>query len=107
MVFPDSMLLQVCTVKLLLHAKSRRISNPKCFYTLDLTPLFNWNTKQLFVYVQAEYTSADGTENEVVIWDRIIRRKEDAVIKVANGRPKYPLRDMARTFKYVPFNAVY
>ncbi|PAV15083.1 signal peptidase [Pyrrhoderma noxium] len=65
----------------------------------DLTSLFNWNTKQLFVYVQAEYTSADGTQNEIVIWDRIVRRKEDAFIKVSNGRPKYPLRDMARTFK--------
>ncbi|KAH8116583.1 signal peptidase [Phellopilus nigrolimitatus] len=65
----------------------------------DLTPLFDWNTKQLFLYLGAEFTSADGTQNEVVIWDRIVRRKEDAVINV-NGKSKYILRDMAKTFEH-------
>ncbi|KAI5118588.1 hypothetical protein M0805_008678 [Coniferiporia weirii] len=64
----------------------------------DLTPLFNWNTKQLFLYLEAEFTSADGTQNEVVIWDRIVRRKEDAVINV-EAKSKYVLRDMAKTFE--------
>jgi hypothetical protein len=27
---------------------------------IDLTPLFNWNTKQLFLYFGAEYTDAQG-----------------------------------------------
>lgn len=26
----------------------------------DLTPLFNWNTKQLFLYLEAEYSNAQG-----------------------------------------------
>ena len=26
----------------------------------DLTPLFNWNTKQLFLYVSAEYENKQG-----------------------------------------------
>ena len=26
----------------------------------DLTPLFNWNTKQLFLYVSAEYETQQG-----------------------------------------------
>jgi hypothetical protein len=26
----------------------------------DLTPLFHWNTKQIFLYVQAEYENAKG-----------------------------------------------
>lgn len=40
----------------------------------DLSPLFNWNTKQLFVYVTANYPSTkDGGEmSESVIWDMII-----------------------------------
>ena len=41
----------------------------------DLSSLFTWNTKQLFVYVTANYPSAN-TENsgvsEAVIWDTII-----------------------------------
>lgn len=28
--------------------------------TTDLTPLFNWNTKQLFLYLEAEYTDGKG-----------------------------------------------
>jgi len=26
----------------------------------DLTPLFNWNTKQVFLYLEADYTNAQG-----------------------------------------------
>lgn len=40
----------------------------------DLSPLFNWNTKQLFVYVTANYpTTGHGAEqSESVIWDMMI-----------------------------------
>ncbi|KAI1663062.1 signal peptidase 22 kDa subunit [Daldinia decipiens] len=40
----------------------------------DLSSLFTWNTKQLFVYVTAEWPSAHGTNqtNKAVIWDSII-----------------------------------
>ncbi|KAJ7100133.1 signal peptidase 22kDa subunit [Mycena belliarum] len=58
----------------------------------DLTPLFNWNTKQLFLYLDAEYTNSKGVKNAVVIWDRIVRRREDAQIHV-EGRQKYAFRD--------------
>lgn len=64
----------------------------------DLTPLFNWNTKQLFLYLQAEYNDAKGTKNEVVIWDRIVRNKEDANLAI-QGRNKYAFRNLATTFK--------
>ncbi|KAJ5908551.1 Signal peptidase 22kDa subunit [Penicillium taxi] len=43
----------------------------------DLSPLFNWNTKQLFVYVYATYSSSDNADSqlrdsEAVVWDVII-----------------------------------
>ncbi|KAJ5099658.1 Signal peptidase 22kDa subunit [Penicillium argentinense] len=43
----------------------------------DLSPLFNWNTKQLFVYVYASYSSSDNKntqlrDSEALIWDTII-----------------------------------
>ncbi|SMQ53517.1 unnamed protein product [Zymoseptoria tritici ST99CH_3D7] len=45
----------------------------------DLTTLFNWNTKQIFLYITASYpashksTSTDPIpDSEVVIWDAII-----------------------------------
>ncbi|KIP01620.1 hypothetical protein PHLGIDRAFT_112898 [Phlebiopsis gigantea 11061_1 CR5-6] len=68
--------------------------------TADLTPLFNWNTKQLFLYLQAEYEDAKGTKNEVVIWDRIVRTKDAANLAV-QGRNKYAFRNVASTFKNV------
>ncbi|KAF9030814.1 signal peptidase subunit [Hymenopellis radicata] len=66
----------------------------------DLTPLFNWNTKQLFLYLEAEYENNQGVLNEVVIWDRIVRRKEDAVINVA-GKNKYHFKELSRQFRGV------
>ncbi|EJD00644.1 signal peptidase [Fomitiporia mediterranea MF3/22] len=82
------------------HQRNHEFSFVRFNVSADLTPLFNWNTKQLFLYIGAEFTSADGTQNEVVIWDRIVRRKEDAVINVSS-KSKYVLRDMARTFEKV------
>ncbi|KAI9061728.1 signal peptidase subunit [Trametes sanguinea] len=66
--------------------------------TADLSPLFNWNTKQLFLYVSAEYENKRGVKNEVVIWDRIVRRKEDAQLSIA-GRNKYAFRELSTSFK--------
>jgi len=42
----------------------------------DLSSLFTWNTKQLFVYVMASYPSSDkagGASSEAVIWDAIVQ----------------------------------
>jgi len=39
-------------------------------------------------------------KNEVVIWDRIVRRKEEANINFT-GKNKYNFRDLSTTFKYV------
>ncbi|KAK3717464.1 Signal peptidase complex subunit [Vermiconidia calcicola] len=40
----------------------------------DLTSLFNWNTKQIFMYITASYpsTSPSIPPSEAVIWDAII-----------------------------------
>ncbi|RXW24274.1 hypothetical protein EST38_g1578 [Candolleomyces aberdarensis] len=69
--------------------------------TADFTPLFNWNTKQIFLYLQAEYNSTVGVKNEVVIWDRIIRRKEEANVNFV-GKNKYNFRDLSTSFKKTP-----
>ena len=38
----------------------------------DLRSVFNWNVKQLFVYVTAEYETEANVLNQVVVWDTII-----------------------------------
>lgn len=37
--------------------------------------------------------------NEVVMWDRIVRRKRDAKLNIESARAKYPLRDPSLTFR--------
>jgi len=55
----------------------------------DLDGLFNWNVKQLFLYLTAEYTTKDNKINQVVLWDEIIKRGENAKLTYRNMNPKY------------------
>ena len=56
--------------------------------------MFNWNVKQLFVYVVAEFASASNARNEVVIWDKIVQTKEDAgLLQFQEEGVKYFLAD--------------
>ncbi|AET37744.1 signal peptidase complex subunit SPC3 Ecym_1522 [Eremothecium cymbalariae DBVPG len=57
----------------------------------DLSPLFNWNTKQVFVYLTAEYpgTKSPNASNEVTFWDFIIKDKEHAQLNFSNLKSKY------------------
>jgi len=66
-------------------------------FDADMTSLFHWNTKQVFLYLEAEYTNTKGTYNEVVFWDKIIRRKRDANVHV-RGKNKYIMKDINRSF---------
>ena len=45
-------------------------------------------------------TRLSQVRNEVVFWDRIVRRKEDSVITVSD-KNKYAFREMSARFKYV------
>jgi len=41
----------------------------------DLSSLFNWNTKQLFVYLEAEYTNAKGvSKHKLFVSSMIVPR---------------------------------
>lgn len=85
----------------------------------DLTPILNaYNTKQLFVYVTAEYQDDLGGEHVVTLWDRILTRGDVKdfratgshmeVLKKRSKRSKvaitkagslYKWRDPSRTLK--------
>ncbi|KAM7356564.1 signal peptidase complex subunit Spase22-23 [Cochliomyia hominivorax] len=70
-----------------------REKNDLGFITFDLetnlTSLFNWNVKQLFLFLTAEYSTPDNVLNQVVLWDKIIRRGENAVLDFKNMNTKY------------------
>ncbi|ODV87335.1 hypothetical protein CANARDRAFT_5881 [[Candida] arabinofermentans NRRL YB-2248] len=60
----------------------------------DLTSLFNWNTKQVFVYLVGEYAGLEEGENsKVVFWDKIISDKNDAVLNLSSLKSKYSVWD--------------
>ncbi|XP_072170863.1 signal peptidase complex subunit 3-like [Diadema setosum] len=62
--------------------------------TANLEPLFNWNTKQLFIYLTAEYETEKNKLNQVVIWDKIIKRtSNNAKLNFDRIQPKYPFFD--------------
>ncbi|KZT53745.1 signal peptidase complex subunit 3 [Calocera cornea HHB12733] len=85
----------------------------------DLRPLWTWNTKQVFAYLVVSYADAPngtlsshapaaedglgGSEvrkagNDIVAWDRIVRRQKDARIRIEGGRNKYPLKAVGKKF---------
>jgi signal peptidase complex subunit 3 len=65
----------------------------------DLRPAFHWNLKQLFVFVLAEYETNANSLNQVIIWDRIIKSPEEALIKEKNEFVKYALIDQGQELR--------
>jgi len=59
----------------------------------DLRSVFNWNVKQLFVYVTAEYETEANVLNQVVVWDQIISEPHHAWIRSSSVANKYSLTD--------------
>lgn len=96
---------------------------PTLNFGTDLRPLFHWNTKQVFLYLTAEYQNRNGVSchfffpdsracltlddyqmlNEVVIWDRIVRRRQDARIRIQNAQNKYHFKEFSKSFRLVFF----
>ncbi|CAI8046774.1 Signal peptidase complex subunit 3 [Geodia barretti] len=82
----------------------------------NLSSLFDWNTKQLFVLVTAHYRTRNNVRvtvvdvlpvthplpqprNQVVLWDRIIRRGDSAILDLRSAATKYNFFDDGRGLK--------
>ena len=46
----------------------------------DLTSVFSWNTKQLFVWLAAEYATPKYVESSVSVWDRASARSSRSMM---------------------------
>ncbi|KAM9817912.1 signal peptidase complex subunit 3-like isoform X2 [Syngnathus typhle] len=55
----------------------------------DLQPIFDWNVKQLFLYLSAEYTTKSNSLNQVVLWDKIVLRGEKNKLTLRETKSKY------------------
>eukprot|EP00884_Botryococcus_braunii_P000715 jgi/Botrbrau1/10644/Bobra.53_2s0003.1 len=75
----------------------------------DLRPLFTWNTKQVFAYLVVEFKTVKNHLNQVVIWNRIIQRIEDANIPSMDERVMYPytLTDQGFSLVKSEFNVTF
>ncbi|KAL8455740.1 hypothetical protein Emag_000314 [Eimeria magna] len=68
----------------------------------DLRGLFQWNAKQLFLFVVAEYESPQHRANQVVVYDKIITSEKDALLDLVNIPSRYHLRDKGRGLRGRP-----
>ncbi|CAH2300477.1 signal peptidase complex subunit 3 [Pelobates cultripes] len=55
----------------------------------DLQPIFDWNVKQLFIYLSAEYSTRSNALNQVVLWDKIILRGDNPKLSLKEMKSKY------------------
>lgn len=54
---------------------------------------FDWNVKQLFIYLTANYKTQDNIINQVVLWDYVLNRGEKGQLKLRNQNPEYYMWD--------------
>jgi signal peptidase complex subunit 3 len=69
----------------------------------DLQSLFTWNTKQVFVFVAAEYETPKNSLNQVSLWDAIIPAKEHAKFRIQVSN-KYRFIDQGQNLRGKDFN---
>ncbi|XP_030207877.1 signal peptidase complex subunit 3 [Gadus morhua] len=55
----------------------------------NLQPIFDWNVKQLFLYLSAEYATKSNSLNQVVLWDKIVLRGENSNLVLRDMKSKY------------------
>ena len=89
----------------------------------DLTELFHWNNKQLFIYImgkgpfstvfhksnrtiwivkdlsKAEYKTDQNDINQVIVWDRIIKRGEKTKLNLKRKVKKSGLKLISEFYK--------
>ncbi|CAD5224501.1 unnamed protein product [Bursaphelenchus xylophilus] len=53
----------------------------------DLTPIFNWNVRLAYVWLQAEYATEERPINQLIIWDTYLKRFEDTVLNRKIAKP--------------------
>jgi len=68
----------------------------------NFTELFDWNTKEIFIYLVCEYTTPQNRLNQVVLWDKILLRDDKDVdhFVLENSSPKYYFFDDGAFLRY-------
>mmetsp|Transcript_46166 Transcript_46166/g.118966 ORF Transcript_46166/g.118966 Transcript_46166/m.118966 type:complete len:99 (-) Transcript_46166:742-1038(-) len=77
------------------------LPSPRITYLEDVRTAFTWNTKQLYVFVAAEYSTPERPSNKVILWDEVLNSKEEGLFRLRARRSDYPLVDPYNGLKYV------
>lgn len=85
-----------------MHLQERHAAELSQCQHADLSGVWNWNVKQLYVYVTASYTSPSGTSNEVVIWDSIVSNSSNSQLNLKGVYNDYPLFDRGQDLRARP-----
>ena len=58
----------------------------------DLTGVYNWNIKLIYLYIEIDYFSPE--RNQVIVWDKIIWRDQysKVLVELKNSKPKYLIK---------------
>ncbi|CAD5224301.1 unnamed protein product [Bursaphelenchus xylophilus] len=59
----------------------------------DLTPVFNWNVKQIYAWLQADYETEERPTNQIVLWDKYFFRFGNNVLNEERIKPYYYFQD--------------
>ncbi|NWH58864.1 SPCS3 peptidase, partial [Geococcyx californianus] len=74
----------------ILNGKSGYLTTLIFFLTcLHLQSIFDWNVKQLFVYLSVEYSTKKNALNQVVLWDKVILRGDNPKLFLKDMKSKY------------------
>ncbi|NWT49546.1 SPCS3 peptidase, partial [Erythrocercus mccallii] len=59
------------------------------FWSKNTLIIFDWNVKQLFLYLSAEYSTKNNALNQVVLWDKIMLRGDNPRLSLKDMKSKY------------------
>jgi len=66
---------------------------------VDLTSEWNWDVKQIFMFLTASFETPGKTKggkpqiHNIVVWDAVIQEREDALFRLRGQKGKYPIVD--------------
>lgn len=91
------------TIRSMFEQQSRGASTDRALFTFDLEAdlrgVWNWNVKQLFCYITADFVTPSNVRNELVVWDKVVTAPAGAVFSMLDHQIKYPLIDQHRELR--------
>lgn len=55
----------------------------------DFEDCFDWNVKQLYIYITANYKTSDNEMNQIILWDHVLDREDTRKLQYWNRNPEY------------------